>query len=68
MSAPHSFTRRILTKEQAARLLGISERTLSRRHAEGIGPRYIKHGRKIVYFEDSLLDWLASLERKGVRQ
>lgn len=64
---PHSSHRRILTKAEAAELLGISERTLSRRHAEGMGPPCIKHGRKVAYFEDSVLNWLASLERKGVR-
>lgn len=67
MSNPTNFARRILTKSQTAFLLGISERTLSRRHAEGIGPPCIKHGRKVVYFEESVICWLEGLERKGVR-
>lgn len=67
MSAPQSLSRRILSKAEVAELLGISERTLNRRHSEGIGPPCIKHGRKVVYFEDSIIRWLESLERRGVR-
>lgn len=67
MSNPPSLPRRILSKSEAATFLGITERTLSRREAEGVGPPRVKHGRKIVYFEDSLTRWLEGLERKGVR-
>lgn len=58
---------RIFTKAQAALFLGISERTLSRYHAEGIGPPRIKYGGKVVYLEESLMEWLKSLERTSVR-
>jgi len=47
-----------LTKSQAAEYLGISTRTLDRRHAEGIGPPRIKHGGKIGFFKHSLNAWL----------
>jgi hypothetical protein len=36
----------LLSREQAAHLLKVSVRTLSRRHAEGSGPPRIKHGQR----------------------
>ena len=57
----------ILTKAQAALFLGISERTLSRHHAEGMGPPKIKLGGKVVYLENSLMSWLKGLEKSSVR-
>jgi len=57
----------ILSKAQAAELLGVSERTLNRWHSEGSGPPVSKQGRKSYYFRQSLLDWLKGKERAGVR-
>jgi predicted site-specific integrase-resolvase len=57
----------ILSKAQAASLLGVSERTLTRWHAEGSGPPVIKQGRKSYYFRQSVLGWLKAKEREGVR-
>ena len=57
----------ILSKSQAAELLDISERTLTRWHAEGSGPPVSKKGRKSYYFKQSVLDWLKAKEREGVR-
>lgn len=57
----------ILTKAQAAELLDVSERTLTRWHAEGSGPPVSKHGRKSYYFKTSVLTWLKAKEREGVR-
>ncbi|RVT86640.1 DNA-binding protein [Rhodobacteraceae bacterium CCMM004] len=57
----------VLNKQQAARLLGISARTLDRRHAEGIGPPRVKHGNKVVYLKSSILRWLERLEEEPVR-
>jgi len=59
--------RRILKKCEAAEFLGVSERTLSRLHAEGKGPPRSKVGRSARYFEDNLVEWLESIECKGVR-
>lgn len=62
----HSFGR-VLTKDQVAKLLNVSQRTLSRWHAEGDGPPMLKIGRQARYFEDSVIEWLKARERKGVR-
>ncbi|WP_099591615.1 helix-turn-helix domain-containing protein [Paramylibacter kogurei] len=56
-----------MSKPQAAAYLNLSTRTLDRRHAEGIGPRRIKHGSKIGYFKSSLNEWLKGFEQAPVR-
>jgi len=56
-----------MTKAQAAEFLGMSERTLQRRHSEGVGPPRIKVGGKILYFEDSLIRWLKAHEKEPVQ-
>lgn len=61
-------TNEILSKAQAAELLGVSERTLTRWHAEGSGPPVSKQGRKSYYFRQSVLHWLKAKERAGVRE
>lgn len=55
------------TKTKTAETLGVSERTLSRWHAEGSGPPVSKQGRKSYYFRQSVLSWLKAKEREGVR-
>lgn len=67
MNVHLSHSVEILSKAQAAELLGITERTLNRWHSEGSGPPVSKHGRKSYYFKESLLAWLKKKERKGVR-
>ncbi|WP_371931238.1 helix-turn-helix transcriptional regulator [Nioella sp. MMSF_3534] len=56
-----------MTKAQAAEYLGMSERTLQRRHSEGVGPPRVKIGGKIFYFEESLIRWLKAQEKEPVR-
>ena len=56
-----------LTREQAAHEIGVSVRTLNRRHAEGSGPPRIKHGRKVAYRLSQLHKWLIDHEHAGVR-
>jgi predicted site-specific integrase-resolvase len=56
-----------MTKAQAAEYLGMSERTLQRRHEEGVGPPRIKIGGKIIYSEESLIRWLKAHEEEPVR-
>ena len=58
---------RLLTKAQAAAFLGISERTLQRRHEEGVGPPRIRNGGKRFYSEESLIRWLKAHEEEPVR-
>jgi len=57
----------VLEKNQAAKFLGISVRTLSRMHAEGKGPPRVKYGRRVVYLKDSLMQWVISQEVGPVR-
>ncbi|MBL4544137.1 MAG: helix-turn-helix domain-containing protein [Rhodobacteraceae bacterium] len=56
-----------LTKQQAAHFLGVSVRTLTRRHQLGEGPPRIKHGAKVLYRRESLVRWLIAQEKEPVR-
>jgi len=48
-----------LTKDQLARQLGRSTRTIDRWHTQRIGPRRTKVGNKLVLFsKKSVLEWL----------
>jgi hypothetical protein len=42
---------RLLTQSEAARVLGLSERTLERLRLQGGGPLYVKAGRAVRYRE-----------------
>lgn len=47
-----------LTQAQAAEYLHISERTLERLRHEGLGARYRKAGRRVLYLPEDLDAWL----------
>ena len=47
-----------LTPAQLAEQLGVSLRTLSRWHAQRIGPRRVTNGRLILYRTDAVREWL----------
>lgn len=51
----------ILHREQeAARLLGLSARTLQRFRKDGCGPQFIRRGRRFVgYSDQALTDWIS---------
>jgi len=51
---------RLLTQPEAARLLGLSERTLERLRVAGGGPLYVKAGRAVRYRESDLEAWIAA--------
>ncbi|MBI4968213.1 MAG: helix-turn-helix domain-containing protein [Rhodospirillales bacterium] len=51
-----------LTPAQLAEQLGVSLRTLSRWHAQRIGPRRVTNGRLILYRADAVREWLDSSE------
>ena len=51
------------TTEQAAHFLVMSPKTLRNMRWRGEGPRYRKHGRKVLYHVDDLTDWS---ERRGI--
>jgi Helix-turn-helix domain len=48
------------TQREAALLLRCSERTLERLRVSGLGPRYIKTTRKVLYRESDLDAWLTA--------
>lgn len=47
-----------MTARDAARYLGLAEKTLAMWRCNGKGPKYIKRGR-VFYFRDDLDAWLA---------
>jgi Helix-turn-helix domain len=48
----------LLSQKSAAKLLGISARTLERHRITGIGPRYVRLGRLIRYREEDLVTFV----------
>jgi hypothetical protein len=50
----------LLTQREAAMALRCSERTLERLRLSGVGPRYVKTTRRVLYREDDLEAWVAS--------
>lgn len=52
---------------EAAFYLGVSESALNTWRTRGIGPRYVRLGRKILYRLAALDDFLLSNERGGKR-
>ncbi len=49
---------RLLTQQEAA-LLRLSKRTLERWRVSGSGPAFTKVGRRVLYREVDLLEWIA---------
>ena len=48
---------RYLRTQEAARVLGLSERTLEKHRTYGTGPNYRKLGGRVVYSIDDLQTW-----------
>jgi len=48
------------TTHEAVKYLRLSRRTLERLRLNGLGPRYIKTTRKVLYAESKLESWLAA--------
>lgn len=57
---------RVDTKN-AARFIGLSEKTLAMMRGKGKGPRFIKRGR-IFYYLDDLTAWLSDGEARSTSQ
>ncbi|NCC61901.1 MAG: DNA-binding protein [Verrucomicrobiae bacterium] len=53
----------LFTPKQVAERLCMSEMTLRKWRWEGKGPRFIKLGRKVVYRQDHLNDFVQSMVR-----
>lgn len=57
----------LLTTEQVAEILHVSDRTIIRWRNERIGPPWCKLGRQVRYRRESLNNWLADSEQQPVR-
>jgi len=53
----------LLTPKQAAELLCMSEMTLRKWRWEGKGPQFVKMGRKVVYRQNDLQEFIQSMVR-----
>lgn len=51
---------KVLNAEVAARYVGLSQSTLAKLRLTGNGPTYCKLGRRVVYRQKDLDDWLQS--------
>jgi len=51
---------KVVSTKIAARLVGLSERTLAKLRLNGNGPVYCKLGRRVVYRTSDLEQWLQS--------
>jgi predicted DNA-binding transcriptional regulator AlpA len=61
MSAtPTGLPQRYLRTPEAARIVGLSIRTLEKHRIYGTGPRYSKLGGRVVYSADDLKAWVES--------
>ena len=52
-----------LTTKEAAKFIGVSEGTLRNLRIAGGGPRFIKLGRKVLYDQRDIEDWLEDHKR-----
>ena len=50
----------LLTQREAASALRLSERTLERSRVNGSGPVFVKLGRRVLYRQTDLDEWIAS--------
>jgi hypothetical protein len=48
------------TQAEAAKALRLSERTLERMRLTGLGPAYVKAGRRVLYRQADLEAWIAA--------
>ena len=58
MSNPAGLPQRYLRTPDAARLVGLSIRTLEKHRIYGTGPRYSKLGGRVVYRVEDLQAWV----------
>jgi hypothetical protein len=55
------------SESETAEALSLSPRTLRKWRQRGIGPPWVKVGRRVVYSDESCLAWLKSSEIHPVR-
>jgi hypothetical protein len=56
------------TQAEAAKVLRLSERTLERMRLTGLGPTYVKAGRRVLYRQTDLEAWIASQVRASTSE
>lgn len=54
-----------LTVEEAAAYLRLRKRTLDNMRWQGTGPRFRKHGGRILYHRDDIIAWSESSRRRS---
>lgn len=62
-ATPSTVPSRHLSPQEAARFLGLSQRTLAKYRVVGGGPVYLKLGRRVVYALADLEDWAGQRRR-----
>ena len=50
----------LLTQREAACALRLSERTLERSRVTGLGPKFIKAGRRVLYRQADIDEWITA--------
>jgi len=63
MSEDHASP--FLNVEEAATYLRLKKRTLDNMRWQGIGPRFRKHGGRILYHRDDIVEWSESRRRRS---
>ncbi len=58
----------LLTQKRLSVLIDVSERTLERWRVEGTGPVFCRAGRKILYRQQDIDDWLAASCRQSTSE
>ena len=61
-------TRALLDTPRAAKMLGMSSRTLEKWRGLGTGPPYLKLGRRVLYSTTELETWLKSRRRQSTSE
>jgi len=56
---------KFVSTREAARILGLSPRTLEKMRTTGEGPEFLKLGRRVVYTEKDLYAWAERGRRKS---
>ncbi len=54
-----------LDVQEAAAYLRLKKRTLDNMRWQGIGPRFRKHGGRVLYHRDDLKNWSESVKRRS---
>ncbi len=65
MNAERKILSEWITRAELARELNVTQDTLARWAAAGIGPPLVKVGRRVLYRRSAVREWLEKLERRN---